>query len=408
MPSNNPIRKAWLDGCETSSVPDMDDTQLRSCVSIAGNFRVSAVTTLFFMIASMATFCQPTANREAWPIKIILYLSLVAATIVIPNEPYFTPIYFAIAIVGGVIFICLQQFVILDCSYNWNDSWVEKSNVAEREEIGSGRKWLYSILTFCAIFFLGAIGALVYMFTKFTGCATNNAFISITLIFCILLPMAQLTGNEGNLLSVTCISAWAVFLCYTAVIKNPDTTCNPKAGDASPVSIAYGLILTLISLSWAGWSYTAEDKLTDTKTSTNEEDAAPENIDDVAESGTRTKRDVTGVVVTQTASDSTAADDNCIVVDKTSTIENEVHTKPTETTKSSNAWKLNVALAVVSCWCAMTLTQWGVVEANDGTIAHRNVGHISMWVIIGSQWFVMTLYLWTLIAPRLFPNRDFS
>ena len=226
--------------------------------------------------------------------------------------------------------------------------------------------------------------------------------------------MAQLTGNEGNLLSVSCISAWAVFLCYTAVIKNPDTTCNPKAGAASPVSIAYGLLLTLISLSWAGWSYTAEDKLVDTKTARNSstdnehnDTPPPDSQVDATESGTSTKqRDVTGVVVTQTASDTTITDDNCILVDIGAT-ENQV-TEATETTQSSNAWKLNVALAVVSCWCAMTLTQWGVVEANDGTIAHRNVGHISMWVIIGSQWFVMTLYLWTLMAPRLFPNRDFS
>ena len=269
---------------------------------------------------------------------------------------------------------------------------------------------------FCAIFFLGAIGALAYMFTEFTGCATNNAFISLSLIFCILLPIAQLTGNEGNLLSVSCISAWAVFLCYTAVIKNPDVTCNPKAGEASKVNIAFGLILSLISLSWAGWSYTAEDKLTDTKTvnnssTTNEIDVSPDNPDDATESGTRTKRDVTGVVVAQTASDgTTTTDDNCIIVDKdTTTAANPVsNTEPTETTPSSKAWKLNVALAVVSCWCAMTLTQWGVVEANDGTIANRNVGYISMWVIIGSQWFVMTLYLWTLIAPRLFPNRDFT
>lgn len=218
--------------------------------------------------------------------------------------------------------------------------------------------------------------------------------------------MAQLTGNEGNLLSVSCISAWAVFLCYTAVIKNPDTTCNPKAGESSPISIAYGLILTLISLSWTGWSYTAKDKFTDTKTSDSVDDAVtPDAKDDTTESGTRTKRDVAGVVVVPTASETTATDENYIPVDNhQSSADNQL----TETTKSSNAWKLNVALAVVSCWCAMTLTQWGVVEANDGTIAHRNVGHISMWVIIGSQWFVMTLYLWTLIAPRLFPNRDFS
>lgn len=158
LTTNNLIRKAWLDGCNTSTVDDVDDTQLRSCVSIAGNFRVAAVTTLFFMMASIITYCHPTANREAWPIKIILYLCMVAATIVIPNEPYFTPIYFVIAIgtfyrmdiwihnkcinidslmpinifpfhsvVGGVVFICLQQIVILDCSYNWNDSWYVKN-----------------------------------------------------------------------------------------------------------------------------------------------------------------------------------------------------------------------------------------------------------------------------------------
>jgi serine incorporator 1/3 len=282
---------------------------------------------------------------------------------------------------------------------------VEKSNKAEQDEVGSGRKWLYAILLFCAIFFLGSIGALIYMFMEFTGCSTNNAFISLTLIFCIVLPSAQLTGNEGNMLSVSCISAWAVFLCYTAVIKNPDTTCNPKAGESSPISIAYGLILTLISLSWTGWSYTAKDKLTDNKNSDDGDDATPDTKDKTPESGTRTKREVTGVVVAPTASETSAPDENYIPVDNH---QNSADNRGAEPTKSSNAWKLNVALAVVSCWCAMTLTQWGVVEANDGTIAHRNVGHISMWVIIGSQWFVMTLYLWTLIAPRLFPNRDFS
>jgi serine incorporator 1/3 len=231
------------------------------------------------------------------------------------------------------------------------------------------------------------------MFFKFTGCTTNNTFIILTLTFCILLPGAQLSGEEGNLLSVSCICAWAVFLCYTAVIKNPDATCNPTTGNSSPFSIAYGLVMTLISLCWAGWSYTAEEKLTGRKSNSNNiNNGETINAAEVVreEDGTGPKREVAGVVVTQTESDETKEDDNY------------------NPTPSSTSWKLNVALAVVSCWCAMTLTQWGVVQANDGTIANRNVGYISMWVIIGSQWFVMTLYLWTLIAPRIFPNRDFS
>jgi hypothetical protein len=79
----------------------------------------------------------------------------------------------------------------------------------------------------------------------------------------------------------------------------------------------------------------------------------------------------------------------------------------TESTGLSVSWKLNILLALVSCWYAMALTGWGSIQSG-GTVSDPEVGKVSMWMIIASQWLVMTLYLWTLVAPRLFPNRDFS
>ena len=73
----------------------------------------------------------------------------------------------------------------------------------------------------------------------------------------------------------------------------------------------------------------------------------------------------------------------------------------------STSWKLNFVLASVSCWFAMSLTGWGSIQS-EGNVADPLVGQTSMWIIVGSQWFVLSLYLWTLVAPRLFPNRDFS
>ena len=73
----------------------------------------------------------------------------------------------------------------------------------------------------------------------------------------------------------------------------------------------------------------------------------------------------------------------------------------------SNSWKLNLVLASVSCWFAMALTGWGSIQGG-GDVADPLVGQTSMWVIVGSQWFVLSVYLWTLVAPRLFPDRDFS
>ena len=73
----------------------------------------------------------------------------------------------------------------------------------------------------------------------------------------------------------------------------------------------------------------------------------------------------------------------------------------------SNSWKLNIIVAIVCCWYGMALTGWGSVESG-GNSANPDVGNVSMWMIISSQWLMLSLYLWTLVAPKVFPDRDFS
>ena len=53
---------------------------------------------------------------------------------------------------------------------------------------------------------------------------------------------------------------------------------------------------------------------------------------------------------------------------------------------------------------AMLLTDWG--EGGGATVGGG--GETSMWVKVISEWFAMALYTWTLVAPRFFPDRDFS
>lgn len=160
--------------------------------------------------------CKRTANREAWPAKYILFFFLVLATCFIPNTPLFTPIYLNIARAGSVIYILIQQVIFIDVAYNWNESWVHKADAAEAEDTGSGKKWLGAILVSCAILFLGTIVGIALLFVYFGGCSTNTAFVSVTLLLCILITAAQTTGEEGSLLASAVISAYATYLCYTA------------------------------------------------------------------------------------------------------------------------------------------------------------------------------------------------
>jgi Serine incorporator (Serinc) len=73
-------------------------------------------------------------------------------------------------------------------------------------------------------------------------------------------------------------------------------------------------------------------------------------------------------------------------------------------------WKLNVVLALISCWVAMTLTGWGTLEGldQDEHAANPQIGRVNMAMIGISQWMAILLYIWTLVAPRLFPDREFN
>ena len=77
------------------------------------------------------------------------------------------------------------------------------------------------------------------------------------------------------------------------------------------------------------------------------------------------------------------------------------------TTSRNDTWKINAILAFLASWYAMILTGWGSI-AESGNEANPTASRVSMWIIIGSQWLVFALYIWSMVAPSLFPDRDFS
>ena len=195
-------------------------------------------------------------------------------TVFIPNDPLFQPIFLWIARVGSVLFILLQQVILIDIGYNWNESWLAKSDQAELDEgPGKGKKWLGAILVSCAILYICSLAGIIIMYIHFSGCQSNNAFISITLILSLICTAVQLTISEtGSLLTSGCMTIYATYLCGAAVAKNPDGICNPTLGETSTWSIIVGLLFALISLTWTGFSYTSDKRVGGAAASNNAEE----------------------------------------------------------------------------------------------------------------------------------------
>lgn len=61
--------------------------------------------------------------------------------------------------------------------------------------------------------------------------------------------------------------------------------------------------------------------------------------------------------------------------------------------------------ALASMYIAMLMTGWGVQAEGKDLI---DVGWASVWTKFASLWFTALLYSWSLLAPLLFPDRDFS
>jgi len=155
--------------------------------------------------------------------------------------------------------VIAQQLIYIDIGYNWNESWVAKSNQAEAEEPGTGQKWLAAILVSCGILFAATLTGVGLLFGYYGHCTTNNVFISLTLVLSVVATAVQLSGEESSLLTSAILSVYATYLCFSAVSANPNQVCNPYYGKSDAWNIAIGIGLTIISLAWTGFSWTASE-----------------------------------------------------------------------------------------------------------------------------------------------------
>lgn len=66
----------------------------------------------------------------------------------------------------------------------------------------------------------------------------------------------------------------------------------------------------------------------------------------------------------------------------------------------------HICMAFASIYISMLYTNWATDTANASSASGR--GKVSLGVNIGAQWLSFILYMWTLCAPTLCPNREFN
>jgi len=223
-------------------------------------------------------------------------------------------------------------------------------------------------------------------------CKLHEFFISFNMILCVILtvtsvlPKVQEHLPNSGLLQSSFVSLYMMYLTWSAMSNQPDPNCKLDLAE----------------------------KVFGHKNST----AVPE---DANTSPAMDTASIIGLVVwfccvlyssiRSTTNDSAARitmTDTVNLTDPEAREEEEDTSGDTERGGVQYSWSLfHLMFALATLYVMMTLTNW-YAPGKDVTIETISANMSAVWVKIISSWMCFGLYMWTLVAPMVLPDRDFS
>ncbi|CAL4925923.1 unnamed protein product [Urochloa decumbens] len=334
--------------------------------------RVSLGNFLFFAIFAIMMIGIKDQNdrRDAWHhggwiAKIAVWAVLIVLMFCVPN--IVITIYEVLSKFGSGLFLLVQVVMLLDFTNNWNDSWVEKDE----------QKWEIALLVVTVVCYLStfAFSGVLFMWFNPSGhdCGLNVFFIVMTLILAFAFAIVALHPQvNGSIMPASVISVYCAYLCYTSLSSEPDDyECNGLHMHSKQVSMSaliLGMLTTVLSVVYSA-----------------------------VRAGSST------TFLSPPSSPRSGAK-NPLLGDEETGKGDGKESEPRPVSYSYTFFHLIFALA--SMYSAMLLTGWTSAMSEKSEL--MDVGWTTVWVRICTEWVTAALYIWTLIAPLLFPDRDFS
>ncbi|KAL3512007.1 hypothetical protein ACH5RR_024724 [Cinchona calisaya] len=328
-----------------------------------GNFLFFTILAVFMVGVKNQKDPRDSVHHGGWMMKVICWCLLVILMFFLPNE--IISFYETTSKFGSGLFLLVQVVLLLDFVHSWNDKWVGYD-----EQFWYMALLIVSLVCYVATFAFS--GLLFYLFTA-SGhdCGLNSFFIMMTLIFVFAFAVVTLHPSvNGSILPASVISLYCMYLCYSGLASEPrDYECNGLHKHSKAVStstLTIGLLTTVLSVVYSA-----------------------------VRAGSST------TLLSPPSSPRAGAGKPLLPLDKADEEEEKEKAKPV--TYSYSFFHLIFSLA--SMYSAMLLTGWSTSVGESGKLV--DVGWPSVWVRIVTGWATAALFMWSLVAPFIFPNREF-
>ncbi|XP_034389005.1 serine incorporator 1 [Cyclopterus lumpus] len=399
-----------------SSIPGLQaDVDCQMFVGYKAVYRICFGMSMWFLVFAVLMINiknsrdpRATIHNGFWFFKCAALVAITTGAFYIPDGP-FTYTWFVVGCVGAFCFILIQLVLLVDFAHSWNESWVDKM------ETGNSRCWYAALLAVTILNYILSCIAVVLFFVFYTkpdGCFLNKFFISFNMLFCIVVSVVsvlhkvQESQKRSGILQSSIITLYTMYLTWSAMTNEPDRTCNPSllsifqqiaAPSPEPLEIENQTAVVIIGTEepvltspylqwWDGQSIVGLAIF----------------VLCILYSSIRTSSTTQVNKLTMASKDSAILAEDGSSPDL-STGPRRVEDNERDMVQYSYSF-FHCMLFLASLYIMMTLTNWYSPDA-DYTITSK---WPAVWVKISSCWLYLALYTWTLVAPLIFTNRDFS
>ena len=386
--SDELVHVEWL---KTLTRGSLDHLQQSDELAIQFVARMSFILLLFHSLIFLITLARNEMAAQVhdgcWGAKALLVAAGYIASWWMPAS-FFDKFYLPVAQVLSAVFLLYQVLLMLAAAYKVNERLVRNM---ENDPSKCSAAILVAV-TLCV--FAGALAWMITSFAKFT-CAKAIVWQCITLVCVLLMFVLQFCGAraDASILTNGLAAVYCFYLQWSALSADPNPACNPNAhrGTNAALQICLGVLITAFALfMMSGTAPTGDDPTKVDKEEVVVEEALPPGTaaGETAAAGADKRA---ALIQTHEHADEDSGD--------------EMERKHHVFAISSQTIFFQLTMMLSSMYYAMLCTNWlepGLYT--DGTYGSAT----TYWLKMVCLWLSSLVYLYSMVAPLLFPNRSFQ
>jgi hypothetical protein len=343
-----------------------------SCLGISSVYRMSLSLVILHLVVILFSLCSKNCakviNKDCWTFKFLMVFGVYIGFFFISNS--FFSIYAEISRYLSLIFMIYQITVTVSFANIINIQLVEGL-----DNNGDGCKYKFWLIFLSLVFFGASVYWIILSYISFSDRLYNIIITTMTVVFGVGFTVLSISDvvTRKRLLTSIYLFSYISYLSWSALNSQPRN--NVQVNDKlSIIDILVGLLYLFLALCFLGF-YIKKAPGSNTTEEHKEINKNP-------------------ILEQEGKSDQELLPGN--------------NDNDDELDLSAAYYYFQIFMIFMAIYYCMLLTNWNVLEPEAQTTQLITKNWTSFWIKISALVATVLLYIWVLIAPRLFPDREFD